>query len=218
MKFDTDARIPGPGSSPPLTLTSTDPRIFGVVPALLALGLGLGGILIGIVLLFVGRPPIGIAAIGPGVLLLAFALDSARRWPTSPVARGLVRTADGIGSHLGLARVFAGTWSEAVRDVIRLRTELRALEEERDRQQFELGGAAARGDEEAMADRRSRLEELERRMEEVERAIAVTVQHARERVGRERASIRPTQAFAVEEAGPSSRKTTATVPRRADDA
>lgn len=209
-----DGRMEGEGASPPLALTSADPRIFGLVPALLAFGLGLAAVSLGIVLLAAGSAPIGVVAGVLGVVLVAFALDSARRWPTSPLARGLVRVADAIRSRLGLAGVFAGSWSEAVRELVRLRAELRALREERDREQFELGGAAAHGDEQGMEDRRSRLEELERQIEQAERAMTAAVERARSRVGRERASIKRTEAFAVEEVGPSARKTTVTTPRR----
>ena len=209
-----EGRIEASGASPPLALTSADPRIFGLVPALLAFGLGLAAIVLGIVLLAVGNPPVGVVATVLGAVLLAFALDSARRWPTSPLAQGLVRVADAVRSRLGLAGVFAGSWSEAVRELVRLRTELRTLREERDREQFELGGAAARGDGSEMEDRRERLEELERRIEQAERAMTAAVESARARVGRERASIKRTERFAVEEVGPSARKTTVTTPRR----
>jgi hypothetical protein len=209
-----DGRMEGEGASPPLALASADPRIFGLVPALLAFGLGLAAVTLGIVLFAVGRAAVGVAAAVLGALLVVFALDSARRWPTSPLAQGLVRAADATRSRLGLAGVFAGSWSEAVRELVRLRAELRALREERDREQFELGGAAARGDESGMEDGRARLEELERRIEEAERAMTAAVDRARSRVGRERASIKRTEAFAVEEAGPSARKTTVTTPRR----
>lgn len=204
----------GRGGSPPLALASADPRIFGLVPALVALGVGFAGIVLGGVLVAVGRAAIGLVGIGVGVVLVAFALDSARRWPTSPIARGLIRIADGVGSRLGLAGVFAGTWSEAVRGVVRLRVELRTLREERDREQFELGGAAARGAEEEIRDRRARIGELEERIEEAERATTAAVEGARARVGRERASIRRTEPIAVEEIDPSARRTAATVPRR----
>lgn len=208
-----EGRLEGRGASPPLALTSADPRIFGLVPALLAFAAGVGSIVLGMVLVALGRAPIGIAAVVIGAILVAFALDSARRWPTSPLAQGLVRVADAIRSRLGLAGVFAGSWSEAVRELVRLRAELRALREERDREQFALGGAAARGDSAEIEERRGRLEQLERRIEDAEGAMTAAVESARARVGRERASIRRTRPFAVEEAGPSARKTTVTTPR-----
>jgi hypothetical protein len=209
-----DVRMHGRGGSPPLALTSADPRIFGLVPALPALALGLGAMVLGMVLIAVGRAPIGVVAVVLGAVLVAFALDSARRWPTSPLAQGLVRVADAIRSRLGLAGVFAGSWSEAVRELVRLRAELRALREERDGEQFELGGAAARGDEKEMEERRARISELEGRIEEAERAMTAAVESARARVGRERASIKRTRPFAVEEVGQPARKTTVTTPRR----
>jgi hypothetical protein len=206
-------RMRGRGGSPPLSLVSADPRIFGVVPAMLALLLGSGGVAAGVVLLLVGRWPAGLVAAALGAVLITFALDSARRWPSSPIARGLVRSADAVGSRLGLAGVFAGTWSEAVREVVRLRAELRALKQQRDREQFELGGAAAREDDGEMDDRRTRIESLDGRIEEAERAVAEAVEGARARVSRERASIKRTEPFAVEEIDPSGRKTAATVRR-----
>jgi hypothetical protein len=103
---------------PKLKVTSVEPRIFGLVPPVFALGLGVVGIALGIALLVSGATVAGIVLLAPGLILLAFAIDSARRWPTSAIARASVSVADAAGSHLGLARVSVGAWSEASREVV----------------------------------------------------------------------------------------------------
>jgi hypothetical protein len=196
-------------------VSATEPRIFGMVPPAVALGLGLACLIAGIALILSPEQRLaGIVALCLGVVLLVLTVDAARRWPTSTVARAFVRFVDGAGSRLGLARVFAGAWSQATREEIRLRAEIRALHHERDREQFELGAAAYDDDAHRVASSRERISELDRQIEEDEREIAEAIEGARERVDRERAAINPTRPFAVPEAREGGEPVTEPHPRR----
>jgi hypothetical protein len=208
-------RLSGEDGSPPIRVSATEPRIFGMVPPAVALALGSAAVVLGVVLMFSPEQrPAGIVALCLGGVLLVLTVDAARRWPTSAVARAFVGFVDGAGSRLGLARVFAGAWSQATREEIRLRSEIRALRDERDREQFRLGAAAYREDADGVASSRERISELDRQIEEDEREIAEAIEGARERVGRERAAIDRTRPFAVPETREGDEPATETHPRR----
>jgi hypothetical protein len=189
----------GDAGEPPITVAA-EPRIFGVVPPTLALALGGVGVVAGIVLaLGMGQFPAGIGLLVAGAILLALAVDAARRWPTSALAQGAVGFVDGVGSRVGLARVFAGAWSEATRVVINLRRELHDLRGERERTLFELGDAAYIQDADEMGSHRDRIKQIDTRIEAAELEMEDAVAGARKRVKRERVARKPTQAIAVEE-------------------
>jgi uncharacterized protein YdcH (DUF465 family) len=189
----------GDAGDPPIAVAA-EPRIFGVVPPTVALVLGAAAVLAGAVAgLWLGAWPVGAGLIVTGVLLLALAIDAARRWPASALAQGAVGAVDGAGARLGLARVFAGAWSEATREVVRLRRELHELRRERERAQFELGGAAYLDEADEMRSLRDRIGELDSRIEAAEREMDAAVDLARRRIKRERVAIKPTRAIAVEE-------------------
>jgi uncharacterized protein YdcH (DUF465 family) len=189
----------GAAGDPPIAVAA-EPRIFGVVPPTVALVLGAAAVLAGAVAgLWLGAWPVGAGLIVTGVLLLALAIDAARRWPASALAQGAVGAVDGAGARLGLARVFAGAWSEATREVVRFRRELHELRRERERAQFELGGAAYLDEADEMRSLRDRIGELDSRIEAAEREMDAAVDLARRRIKRERVAIKPTRAIAVEE-------------------
>jgi uncharacterized membrane protein YccC len=186
-----------------------------MVPPAVALVLGSACVIAGVFLMFSPEQrPGGIVALCLGAVLLILTVDAARRWPTSSVARAFVGFVDGAGSRLGLARVFAGAWSQATREEIRLRNEIRSLDQARDREQFELGAAAYHDDAEGVASRRERISELDRQIEEDEREIAEAIEGARERVERERAAINRTRPFAVPETREGGGPATEPHPRR----
>ncbi len=200
----------GEAGDPPIAVAA-EPRIFGVVPPTVALVLGAAAVLAGAAAgLGLGAWPVGAGLIVTGVLLLALAIDAARRWPASALAQGAVGAVDGAGARLGLARVFAGAWSEATREVVGLRRELHELRRERESAQFELGGAAYLNEAGEMRSLRDRIGELDSRIEAAEREMDEAVALARRRIKRERVAIKPTRAIAVEEPRTG---TTATHPR-----
>jgi len=189
-------------ADPKVEIASAEPRIFGMVQPTLALVLGAAALAVGIGLFVSGSTIAGLVLAVFGAVLLALAIDAARRWPASALPRASVRVVDGIGSRLGLARVSAGTWAGASREVIGLRRELRTLRSEREAQQSALGEAAYREDAADVEALRERLRELDERIEGRERAIEDVMSRARMRVKRERASVEPTQQFAVAEEPP----------------
>jgi hypothetical protein len=189
--------------TPRVELTSAEPRIFGLVPPALALVLGLAALIAGIVAMASGGLPAGIVLLICGAILLALAVDAARRWPTSAVPRLSLRVAEAIGSRIGFVRASAGTWSGASREVVRMRRELRALRSDREAELSALGEAAYTEDGERMAALRRQLNEIDQGIDQRETRIAEVMGAARQRVKRERAAVPTTRTFAVPEIEPS---------------
>jgi hypothetical protein len=170
-----------------------EPRLFGAVPPGLALGLGVAGLILGIVLLITGSIMAGTIWILAGLALLAVGVDSARRWPASALPRLLATAARASVRRLGLARVSAVAWSEASRRRFGLRRELRGLRKRRESELSALGAAAYEEDTTRMRALRGQIAELDGRIAGCERAMADAVERARDRVQKKRAELQPTQ-------------------------
>lgn len=169
------------------------PRLFGAVPPSLALGLGIAGMILGIVLLATGSIVAGVIWVLAALSLLAVGVDSARRWPASALPRLMATGAKAGVRGVGLARVSAGAWSDASRRRLALRRELRRLRKRRDAEISVLGIAAYEEDAERVRALRGQIAELEGRIEGCERAMTEAVDRARDRVQRKRAEVQPTQ-------------------------
>jgi hypothetical protein len=187
---------------PVIEVASVEPRIFGAVPPVLALALGLIGIFLGAALLATGSVAGGLVVLFAGAALLALALDASRRWPTSAIPRLSSRAAEAIRGRLGVAGVSAGAWSVAGREVIRLKGELRDLRGVREAHLLELGLAAYREDGPRVDALRSEIANLDERTADSERELTAAVGHAKQRVKKKRAAVQPTQSFAVPETQP----------------
>jgi hypothetical protein len=189
-------------AQPKMKLRSAEPRIFGVLPPVIALVLGIGALIVGAIVLAQGSAVVGIIWLVAGVALLLLALDASRRWPASALPRLGVRVADGAGRRLGLAKVSAGTWGLASRRVVVLRREVRSLRAERDAQLLALGEAAYRDEADELRNLKQSVGEIDQRIEADEREIEEVLAKARERVRKEKVAVRPTEQFAVPESPP----------------
>src|SRR5688500_9586082 len=86
---DTQA-VPLPPTEPgpvPVNIAHAEPRLFGVVPPVLAFGLACVLIGVAVVTFVMGNWAVGLIALGLAALLFALFLGAARHAPTSPVAR-----------------------------------------------------------------------------------------------------------------------------------
>lgn len=190
------------GARPKMKLESAEPRIFGVVPPALALVLGLGAAVVGIVLLASGAVLAAVIWLAAGLALIALAVDASRRWPASTLPRLAVKVADGAGRHLGLARVTAGAWGEASRRIVSLRHELRSLRSEREERVSELGEATYRRDQNAVGRLSQLITSIDERIDACERELDGVLATTRKRVREERVAVKPTREFAVAEEPP----------------
>jgi hypothetical protein len=170
-----------------------EPRLFGAVPPSLALGVGIAGLILGVVLLVTGSIVAGVIWILAGIALLAVGVDSARRWPASALPRLLGNAARASVRRLGLAQVSVGAWSDASRRRFGLRRELSGLRKRRAAELSALGAAAYEEDTTQMRALRGQIAELDGRIEGCERAMTDAVERARDRVNKKRAETQATQ-------------------------
>jgi hypothetical protein len=168
-------------------------RLFGVVPSTLTFVVACFLLALAAVLLAARNWIVGVALLACSGALFVVFYSAARRDPTSALARTALRASSRIRGWVGFVGESAGAWSEAGRDLVRRRRELRALRAERSREQFALGGAAYAEDDVEVATLRARLRDLDHAIADRERAAAETLARARRRVARERFAIQPTQ-------------------------
>jgi len=198
---DTQA-VPLPPSEPgpvPVNIAHADPRLFGVVPPLFALGLGCLLTVLAIVAFAIGSWVLGLALVIVAAVLFVLFVGAARHAPTSPVAQVTLTAGERISSWFGFFTGSANAWSTAGRELLRLRGELRTLRPEREQVQYALGDAAYRERESEVASLRARLRDLDREIAERETAGEAALVRARRRSRRERLAVRPTEQLSVEE-------------------
>ena len=178
-----------------LTLDRVEPRLFGVVPPLATLGLGVAALAVGALALATDHWVLGAIALLVGLALSSLSLEVARRFHSSDAAS---RAAASLRDWTGFAAGSAGAWSRAGRELLVARRELAALRAELERTQLELGAAAFREDDAEVARLRARMRELDERARERAGLTHEAVEEARRRVGDERLAIQPTEVVEID--------------------
>ena len=175
----------------PVNVTRTEPRFYGVTPALLALVLAGAATTVAILLFVGGHWPYGLILLGIGVLLVLAFLETAKRKPARDASQS--RRLDTVRSRGRAAAESIATRGRARRQMHSLRQELGRIAVDRDRLLFELGEAAYRGDEQATEGARSRVEELDRVAAEREVAMEQVLESAEDVLARGRLEVQPTE-------------------------
>jgi hypothetical protein len=178
-----------------LTLEQVEPRLFGVVPPLTTLGLGLATLAAGVAALATQHWVLGSLVSLVALAFLVLGLEAIRHARPSGVASGLVAR---LRDWTGFAAGSAGAWSRAGRELVAARRELAALAAERERTQLELGAAAFRQDNGEVARLRARMRELDERARERAGLTHRAVDEARRRVHDERLAIQPTEVVEID--------------------
>jgi hypothetical protein len=178
-----------------LTLDRVEPRLFGVVPPLPTLGLGLAALAVGALALATGHSVLGAVVTLAGLVLTSLSLEATRRFHSGGAAS---RAAASIRDWAGFAAGSAGAWSRAGRAVFAARRDLAALRAERERTQLELGAAAFHEDDAEVARLKARLRELDERARERAGLTHEAVEEARRRVVDERLAIQPTEVVEID--------------------
>lgn len=168
-------------------------RVFGVVPSTLTFVVACFLLALATVLLTAHNWIVGLALLACSGALFVVFFSAARRDPSSALARASLGASSRVRGWLSFVGESAGAWSEAGRNSLRLRGELRALRAERREAQFALGEAAYREDDLEIAALRARVRERDEAIADRERAAAETLDRARRRVAHERLAIQPTQ-------------------------
>ncbi|HYZ77402.1 MAG TPA: zinc ribbon domain-containing protein [Gaiellaceae bacterium] len=182
-----------------LTLDRVEPRLFGVMPPLATLGLGLVALAVGALALATGHWVLGTVVTLGGLVLASLFVEAARRFrPSDAASRTAVGLAERLRDWLGFAAGSAGAWSRAGRELLAARRELAALRVELERTQLELGAAAFRKDDAEVARLRARMRELDERARERAGLTHEAVEDARRRTDDERMAIQPTEVVEID--------------------
>lgn len=162
----------------PVSVQRTEPRWFGVTPPNLLLGIAATAVAAAAILFVTGHWPYGLILLGLGSLLFAAYLEAVRRGPESPLARASIDARERARSQWETLRARQA----AVAELRRIQTAIAGLEPERRNAFHDLGTAAYRGDAEAEADARKRLENLDAREAELRAELDHTHENAGERI------------------------------------
>jgi hypothetical protein len=192
--------------SEPVAYEHTPRRLFGVASPDALFAAACIFFVFAIVALVAGRWMLGLVLLAPMLALLVLFYGAARNDRTSAVARTAIRATDRARGWAGFGGRSVRAWTGAGRDILRLRSEARALQRERARVRLELGDAAYREDEATSTALRSRMHEIDDELAERERARTATVARARRRVEDEHRAVQPTRQLSVDETKPDGKR------------
>lgn len=147
----------------------------------------------GIVLLALGTWVVGLVLMGIALLLLAIALEAARRRPEAPAVGTSGRTLGSVRARAGAAKDVLVARTTARREILRRRKKLMVLDSTRSDLTRELGEAVLSGDQ-ARADKaRNRLNEVDQAIAAKQQEIARITEEAAEHVSRARLEVQSTE-------------------------
>jgi hypothetical protein len=193
----TDLPVPEPREEP-IEVQHADPRYFGLGSPVFVFGVMLVLLVVGIVLVVLGKLAAGLVSIILAACLLPTFLAGARRWPETRLARAGVSTAGRVRDEADVAVDSISAWSKAGRDVVRLRKEQFRLRRERDAKIRELGVSVFQED--GRADElKASAQELEDRRLRNEREQQRVIASARRGTRKGRAAVVATEVIQPEQ-------------------
>jgi hypothetical protein len=161
---------------------------------------------LGCVLLFAAALALIAGSALAAVVFLAFAgvafvffHGAAKRDPTNPVASRVGTSSHHIRGWVRFVRESTAAWMHAIRAVLRLRSESRALRREKEQAVRSLGDAAYREDEPAVETLRLRVRQIDDDLADRVREREATLAKARHRVEEEHGAARHTEQYSVDE-------------------
>jgi hypothetical protein len=182
-----------------VTVDRVQPKLFGVVPMLGALALGVAMLAVALIAFALGHTLLGLVLLVPALGLLALFVEAARRFrPSDPASRAALGLGERLRDWTGFASASTVAWSRASRELLAARRELAALRAELRRTQLELGGAAYLEDDAEVQRLRARMRTIEEQARELEHGTHRTVDEAQQRIGEERLAIQPTEVVHLE--------------------
>jgi hypothetical protein len=186
--------VPADETGPvPVAMTRSEPRLYGVTPTSLVLGLAAAALAAAVVLVVLGRWPFGLLAAGLAILLVAAFLGPARRSPPGSRSRSTGEALDIFRARATVAAESFASRGRAARRLGALRRELRHMASVRGGLLFELGDAVYRGDAEATDTTRARIDELDRLAAQTEGDMQAIVDATHRRIERGRLEVQHTE-------------------------
>jgi hypothetical protein len=174
----------------PVNVTRVEPRLYGVTPVYLTLGLAVAALAVTIIMFATGHWQVGLILFGVTILLVLAFLEALRRKPEGAVIRS---RADAIRDRAGFAAEAIATRGRTATHLLAARRDLQRLAQIRTGLLVELGEAVYRGDSEATETARSRLEELDRQAAQREAEMQDLLEATRQRLTRRRLEVQSTQ-------------------------
>ena len=181
-----------PDAIPAFRIERARRRLLGVPVAVVLALVAVAGFVAALVLLATGAWPLGVVLLVVATACAAALLWAAERGATT-AAYG-PRPLERARARARLPVVSALAWTRAGRALLPLRKELRVRAAERWARVHELGEAALREDEAAVAALRGRIRGIDRELEELQRRAAGVVEALQQHVDRERLAVQPTVA------------------------
>ena len=179
-----------------------DRRIFGVPPATLLLALGLLFVAIAVVLLVTGRVLAGALLLVAGLFLLSGFPGIARRPGESRVARGAVRSYDGVRVRAGAAIDSLAIRAKARRRLGELDSALEHLRHSREGAVTALGEAAYEERADDVVRLRAELQAVDAAIEAMESERRQVEIEGEQKAGETRSAAAPTERVILDEPPP----------------
>jgi hypothetical protein len=183
----------------PVTVSATEPRLFGVTPPMGVFALAIAALAVAVLLLATAHWLPGALTLGAAVLLLAAFAEVARRKPGGAVARVSAGVLGRVRARAGYAVDALATRSRAARQLAQVRQQLVDLDADRERGLRALGEAVYRDDRKGTKRLRAELVELDARVERKETEMATIAAEARERIESARLQVQPTEMVEIPE-------------------
>ena len=177
----------------PVAYDRVTPRWFGVAPVALLLGLAAVAFGGAVALFATGHWPVALILLGLSLFLLAGFGEAAKRKPDSAFAKRAFEALRSAREWAGVGVESAARRTRAQREAMQLRREGVALRLQRSLKVIDLGEAALREDEPAVAVLRDEIRGLERLAAGKEAELEETLERARARNAAARLSVQSTQ-------------------------
>jgi hypothetical protein len=178
-------------------LDDESPRYYGALSPGPAFVLGCVLLVAAIVALIAGSVIATVVLLALAVVAFVFFYDAARRTPGDSVASRVFGSAQHLRGWAGFAGASVSAWAHALRDLVRLRREARALRRQREPTLRSLGDAAYREDEPAANELRERLHHIDEELAKRAAEQAQTLATARRQIDEEHEAAQATQRFSV---------------------
>jgi hypothetical protein len=183
----------GDGSEPNEQSGATPGRSRSPSLTVLLLAVSAIALVAGIVLVALGTWVVGLVLMGVALLLLAIALEAARRRPEAPAVGASGRTLGSVRARTRAATDVLVARTTARREILRRRKELMVLDSARSDLTRELGEAVLSGEQARADEARERLNEVDQAIAARQQEIARITEEAAEHVSRARLEVQPTE-------------------------
>lgn len=184
--------VPPPAETPP-TWERAEPRYFGLTPHTLAAFVAAALLGAGIVLLATGSFAVGLLLIVAAALLGALYAEQARRRRASSLDRVAAAAVDHTRAFAGFTGASVRAWTQAGREVTRLRLDASRCARRKSQLQYALGGAVYEGDDDEAERLRVEMRAAEDRIQECIVQANAVVERARSSTSREKLAMARTE-------------------------